>query len=102
MAWPKTIVSVEKEISARLKAERRAIPVMIPGRAIGRMTSKVMASFPRNIVRETAAAAKVPRISAMQVEIEATWSERDRASQTSGRFQVTSSHLSVNPGGGHW
>ena len=95
------IVQKEKGISASEKAERSAMPVMMPGSAMGRMTSSEMTSRPKNLVRATAAAASVPRTSAITVAILATLTERPRASQISGRFQATANHCSVKPGGGH-
>ena len=55
-----------------MKAERSAMPVMMPGSAIGRMTSSEMVSRPKNFVRDTAAAQSVPSTSAIAVEIAAT------------------------------
>ena len=60
VACPRTIVQVENGMSIRLKAERRAMPVTMPGRAIGRMKSTEIASRPKNFIREIAAAASVP------------------------------------------
>ena len=39
VAWPSTMVQVEKGMSITLKAERSEMPVMIPGSAIGNMNS---------------------------------------------------------------
>ena len=95
------MVQKENGISARLKAERSAMPVMMPGSAIGRMTSSDIVSRPKKRVCETAAAQSVPSTRAMAVEAAATRSDRPSASHTSGRFHVTPSHFSVRPGGGH-
>ena len=95
------MVQKENGMSARLNADRNAMPVMIPGSAIGKITNSDITSRPKNAVRETAAAHKVPSTSAITVEMEATFTESCSASQTSGRFQVTASHLAVKPGGGH-
>ena len=94
------MVQVLNGISAMEKAERRAIPVTTPGKAMGRITSSEIVSRPKNRVRLTAAAQSVPRIIATTVEIEATLTDSVRASQTSGRFQVTANHFNVSPGGG--
>jgi hypothetical protein len=51
VAWPSTIVQNENGISMMLKAERSAMPVMMPGSAIGRMTSSEIASRPKKLVR---------------------------------------------------
>ena len=87
-------------MSAALKAERSAIPVMIPGSAMGRMKSSEIASLPKNLVRAMAAAAIVPRIIARRVASSATRTESQTAFQMSCRSQTTPNHLSVNPGGG--
>ena len=96
------MVHIEKGISSRLKAERSEMPVMMPGSAMGRMTSSEIVSRPKNREPETAAARSVPSTSEMAVEIAATCTDRVSACQTSARFQVTSSQRSVSPGGGHW
>ena len=64
VAWPRTIVQVEKGMSIRLKAERSEMPVMMPGSAIGRMTRSEIASRPKKRARTIAAAQSVPRTSA--------------------------------------
>ena len=89
-------------MSARLKAARSAMPVMMPGSAIGRMTSSEIASRPKNFEPDTAAAHSVPSIMAIKVAIAATVTDSCSAAHTSGRFQVTASHSVVRPGGGHW
>ena len=45
------IVRVEKGMSAMAKAERRLIPVMIPGSAMGRITRSEIVSRPKNLAR---------------------------------------------------
>ena len=100
VAWPRTIVQVEKGMSIRLKAERSDMPVMMPGSAIGRMTSSEIASRPKNRARVIAAAHRVPRTRATSVATAATRSERPSAAQTSARPQATASHFVVSPGGG--
>src|SRR3982750_3917266 len=94
------MVQNENGISNRLKAERSAIPVTMPGKAMGRMTSSEITSRPKNLLPETAAAQSVPRISAISVEIAATCTESVIAAHTSGRAAATANHLSVSPGGG--
>ena len=47
VAWPRTIVQKLKGISTRLNAERSEIPVMIPGKAIGRITRSDTVSRPK-------------------------------------------------------
>ena len=70
------MVQNEKGMSASEKAERSAMPVMMPGSAMGRMTSSEMVSRPKKRVRLTAAAQSVPRTSAMTVEMVATLTDR--------------------------
>ena len=77
------------------------MPVMIPGRAIGRITSSEIVSRPKKRVWLTAAAHSVPSTSAIIVEIVATRTDSQRACQTSGRSQVTANHFRVRPGGGN-
>ena len=43
------MVQNEKGMSIRLKAERSEMPVMMPGSAIGRMSSSEIASRPKNL-----------------------------------------------------
>ncbi|MNL45498.1 hypothetical protein D3C87_1681480 [compost metagenome] len=102
VAWPSTMVQKENGISAIEKAERSAMPVMMPGSAIGRMTSSEMVSRPKKRVWLTAAAQSVPSTRATAVAIEATLTESVSAAQTSGRFQAMANHCVVSPGGGNW
>ncbi len=87
---------------ARLKAERREMPVRMPGSAMGRMISSEMDSRPKKRKRDMAAAARLPSTSAMPVEMPATRSERNSASQMSWRLHATANQRSVSPGGGNW
>ena len=72
------MVQKQKGILARLNAERSAMPVMMPGSAMGRMTRSEIVSRPKNRSRDTAAAHSVPRTMAISVEIAATRSDRQR------------------------
>ena len=76
VAWPRTMVQIEKSRPMMSKAERNDMPVMMPGSAIGRMNSSEIVSRPKNLARDSAAAASVPRISARKVAIAATFNER--------------------------
>ena len=76
VAWPSTMVQVEKGRPMMSKAERSAMPVMMPGSAIGRMKSSEMESLPKKRARERPAAASVPKTSAIAVATSATLSER--------------------------
>src|SRR3990172_4133471 len=98
--WLITIVQNENGTCPRGIAGRRAMPVMIPGSAIGRMMTKDTADFPKKRVRHTAAAARVPRIRAMAVAVNATRIERLRALRTSGLFHATENQWVVRLGGG--
>src|SRR5262245_57627453 len=100
VAWPRTMVQKLKGISISEKADRNDMPVMMPGSAMGRMTKSEMASRPKNLLPETAAAQSVPRTSATSVEMVATCTDNVSACQTSGRLKVTSNQRSVRPGGG--
>jgi hypothetical protein len=102
VAWPRTIVQNEKGMSAIAKAERREMPVMMPGSAIGRMRRSEIASRPKKRVRARAAAASVPRIMASRVAIAATRTLSQSARQISWRSQATANQPSVKPGGGNW
>ena len=53
---------------ARSKAERSAMPVTMPGSAIGRTSSSEIASRPKKRARDSAAAASVPSTSASAVD----------------------------------
>src|SRR4051794_22891567 len=85
VAWPKTIVQVEKGRFMMSKAERKAMPVMMPGRAIGRMNNSDSDSRPKKRARAKAAAASVPMMRARSVAISATLSDRISGGQMSGR-----------------
>ena len=94
------MVQTENGMSIRLKAERSAMPVMMPGSAMGRMTRSEIVSRPKNFVRDTAAAISVPMTMEISVATLATFTDRISASQTSGRFHAAANHFSVRPGGG--
>ena len=76
VAWPSTMVQIEKSIPMMSKAERSDMPVMMPGSAIGRTNSSEIVSRPKKWARDSAAAASVPKMSARKVAIAATSSER--------------------------
>jgi len=84
--------TVATDIAERLIAARSEMPVTIPGSAIGRMISSVIASRPKKRARNSAAAARVPRIIASAVEASATRTDRSRAFQMSWRSQATANH----------
>ena len=68
---------------------------MIPGSAIGRMTRNEIVSRPKNLERETASAASVPRTSAMAVAPSAASTDSQSASRTSGLCHATPNHFVV-------
>src|SRR5687768_1962837 len=96
-----TIVQVLNPISRRAIDDRRAMPVTMPGSAIGRITRNETASLPKNFVRYTAAASRLPNTRAIPVAAEATTTDRRRARQIAGFLNATSNQSSVNPGGGN-
>ena len=76
------------------------MPVTMPGRAIGRRRRNEIVSRPKNRLRQTASAARVPRTSAQSVAIAATLVDSASACQRSARCQATPNQRSVSPGGG--
>ena len=66
---------------------RSAMPVMMPGSAIGRISSKVIVSRPKNLARASAAAASVPSTSATAVLHAATCADSVIACHMSGRVE---------------
>src|SRR5512143_758424 len=82
-------------------AERSAMPVMMPGSAIGRMTRNEIASRPKKWKRLTAAAANVPNTMAMAVAKSATSNDIVNGPQISGRaVKATRNQSRVRAGGG--
>src|SRR3989338_6302712 len=51
VAWPRMMVRVENGMSMMPKAERSDMPVMTPGRAMGRMISRLIWSRPKKVAR---------------------------------------------------
>src|SRR3990172_4260279 len=101
VACPMTTVQNENGIPDRLMADRNAIPVMMPGRAIGKTMKSERVSRPKNFDLHTAPAARVPRTKAITVATAATPSDSDSASRTSGLRAATPNHWVVSPGGGN-
>ena len=81
-------------------AVRNAIPVTMPGKAIGSNNRKEMDSRPKKLLRYTAAAANVPKIRAAAVATLATCNDNVRERQRSARCNATPNHLVVKPGNG--
>src|SRR5262245_66208619 len=59
VAWPSTIVHIEKSRPMMSKAERSDMPVMMAGSAIGRMKSSEMVLLPKKRARDKGAGASV-------------------------------------------
>ena len=76
-----------------------AMPVTIPGSAIGRMTRNEIASRPKKRCRATASAASEPSRSAIAVAPSAAFTERSSASRTPGLSSTARpNHFVVRPG----
>src|SRR4051794_27036200 len=97
VAWPMMIVSTEKLIPRFEKNEFSAMPVMIPGRAIGSTKMNDTASRPKKRKRCTANAAIEPSSSEMAVEISAARTESQRASRISWLWNVEENHFVDSP-----
>ena len=80
-----------------LKNEFSAMPVTTPGSAIGRTSRNVTASRPKKRKRLTAAAAAVPRTTAMAVAITPAFSERMSALLASSLCHAAWNHLVLKP-----
>src|ERR671933_1137806 len=100
VACPMTIVVSENRTPPNVKKEFSAIPVMIPGSAIGRTSSSETASRPKKRKRATANAAAVPSTSATPVASSPAFSDRYSACRISSLCQVDPNHLVESPGGG--
>src|ERR1700730_11790844 len=92
------MVQIESEMPLKLKNELSAIPVMIPGRARGRMKRRLIESRPKNAERWIAKAAHDPRISATAVAASPAWTDRSSADRTSGSSHVEVNQLVVSTG----
>jgi len=100
VAWPTTIVHSDSGTPRNRKADWRAIPVTIPGRAIGRTTSSDRVSRPKKRWRWTANDSKVPSTRATRVAPTAALTEVQRAARAPGLSQALPHHSVVNPSGG--
>src|ERR1019366_1173314 len=88
VAWPITIVSSEKLTPLKAMNEFSAIPVMIPGRAIGSTKTNEMVSRPKNLKRWTAKAAIDPSVRAIAVASMPARTDNHRALRISWLCQV--------------
>src|SRR4029079_11360917 len=100
VACPMTIVQKLRSIDQKPKNELSAMPVMIPGSAIGSTKMNDTACCPKNLWRESANAASEPRISATAVAVRPALTESQRASRTSWSCHASENHLVVKPGMG--
>jgi hypothetical protein len=78
----------------------RAIPVTIPGSAIGSTKRRDIASLPKNSYLDIAAAASEPRMSAIEVAIRAVMTERITASRIPSLAAALLHQTVVKPVGG--
>src|SRR5436305_553230 len=97
VACPMTIVSNEKSIPAKVMNEFSAMPVMIPGRAIGRTKMNEIASRPKKRKRCTANAAIEPSRIAMPVEKRPARIDSQKAWRISSLCQVDENHRVERP-----
>ena len=81
VAWPATTVQSDGVMFRYSIAESRAIPVTMPGSAIGSTKSSEIAFLPKNRNRESAKAMQVPRRSASAAARRPTVSECTSASR---------------------
>src|SRR2546423_14165909 len=100
VAWPMMIVSTEKLIPRLAKNEFSAMPVMIPGSAIGSTRTNDTASRPKNRKRCTAKAAIEPSSSEIEVEISAARTDSQSASRISWLWNVEENHFVDSPWSG--
>lgn len=94
------MVNIPGSIPNVLKVASRAMPVMIPGRAMGRISISEIPCLPKNSRRYNAAEARVPRTMAIRVAMAAICNDSLMASSTSGRAKATLNHFRVKPWGG--
>src|SRR5690242_4079345 len=92
VACPTTIVSSERLTLLNVKNELSAIPVMIPGSAIGNTRNSETASRPKKRKRATA--------NGMPVAISPARTDSHSAWRISALCQVEANHLVDSPGSG--
>ena len=78
-----------------MKVELSAMPVTIPGSAIGRITRNEIVSRPKKRWRATASDARVPRIIATPVASSPTFTEYQSASRAPTLLIAFSNHSRV-------
>ena len=98
VAWPMTIVSSERLIPAKLKAEFSAMPVMMPGSASGSTSSER-----DGLAAEEAEAVHAERRRRAEHERDRrreqppALSDSTSAARTCGSFQATVNHFVLSP-----
>src|SRR5690349_11125711 len=102
VVWPATIVQKDASSPPSFMAASSAMPVMIPGSAMGNTNSSVSASLAGKRALASANAASVPRIMASVVAQAATASDSDSDCQMSACSKATLNQCTVRPGGGNW
>src|SRR3982751_5452245 len=102
VVWPATMVQNEGSTRPSFMAASSAMPVTMPGSAMGNTNRTVSASLAGKRARANANAASVPRSMADTVAQAAIASDSDNECQMSGRANATPNQRSVNPGGGNW
>ena len=104
VVWPITIVQKpggRSKISPPDSVDFSAMPVTMPGSAIGSTMMNARASRPMNRLRYTAPASMLPSTIAPAVVIAATSNDSRKACHMSARVNATRNHSRVNPGGGN-
>src|SRR5688572_14653392 len=100
VAWPATIVRKDGSTRQVFMAASKAMPVTMPGNAMGNTNNTVSASLAGKRALASANAASVPSTSAINVAQVATPSDSVSDCQMSLRAKATSNQCSVSPGGG--
>src|SRR5215207_7966057 len=101
VAWAITTVQIESGTPMIVRKKLfSAIPVMMPGSAIGRMMSRLIASRPKNENRCSAIEMRVPSTSEMIVAMIAICTLVSTASRAPALWKARPHHSRVKPGGG--
>src|SRR5438876_3575231 len=100
VAWPTMIVVSEKPTPLKLMNEFSAMPVMIPGNAIGSTSKNEIASRPKKRKRCTAKAAIDPSVIAIAVAISPARTDSQKACRISALCQVEENHFVESPSSG--
>src|SRR5581483_2690094 len=101
VAWPITIVSSDRFTPSQVKNELSAMPVIIPGRAIGSTSTNDTASRPKKRRRATANAASDPSSKAIAVEIRPARTDSHSDWRIASLENVDENHFVESPLSGH-